>query len=98
MSEARSGESFRRRVVFSPFPSLVRHLLLLLSFIVASFAARAAGPIRVLYLGKAQTGSAQRCPSLMQELGRDAIWFDYLETPAAATAELIGKVDVVLLD
>ncbi len=58
----------------------------------------AASPIRVLYLGTAERGPRMTSHVLMRDLGRDAIWFDYLSDPAAATPEFIAKFDVVVLD
>jgi putative membrane-bound dehydrogenase-like protein len=34
----------------------------------------------------------------MREFGRDAIWFDWLGEPGAATSNLLGRFDAVLLD
>ncbi|HEV7868325.1 MAG TPA: PVC-type heme-binding CxxCH protein [Chthoniobacteraceae bacterium] len=66
--------------------------------VLFSFAAEAAGPIRILYLGKEGTPSSKRAPVLMQEFGREAIWFDYVADPSAATPEFLAKFDAVLLD
>jgi len=35
---------------------------------------------------------------LMRDLGRDAVWFDYIYDPAAATPAFVAKFDLVLLD
>lgn len=60
-----------------------------------------AGPIRVLFLGhEAQHhNSGAYAPMLMQALGRDAIWFDYVTTPEAAfgDADYLDRYDAVLL-
>jgi putative membrane-bound dehydrogenase-like protein len=68
---------------------LVAFLSVCLS-VVAS-AAPAAGPVRVLYLDAsgAEQSSVGPLHTLMAELGRDAIWFDYASglTPDAATLE-----------
>jgi putative membrane-bound dehydrogenase-like protein len=58
---------------------------------VLASAAPAAGPIRVLYLDASGDEQSAVGPlhSLMAELGRDAIWFDYASglTPDSATLE-----------
>ncbi|MDP3073702.1 MAG: c-type cytochrome [Opitutaceae bacterium] len=58
----------------------------------------AAQPIRVLYLGTPDRGVRMTAHTLMRDLGRDAIWFEYVSDPAAATPEFVGKFDVVVLD
>ncbi len=58
----------------------------------------ATGPIRVLFLGKDGTAAPKHCAALMQELGRDAIWFDYSADPKQITPDWLAKFDVVLLD
>ncbi len=58
----------------------------------------AASPIRVLYLGTADRGARMTAHTLMRDLGRDAIWFDYVSDPAAATPEFLAKFDAVVLD
>jgi hypothetical protein len=73
-------------------------LATILVSLLAIAAASAAGPIRVLYLGKDGTPSSRHCAALMQELGRDAIWFDYTSDPRLVTREWIGKFDAVALD
>jgi putative membrane-bound dehydrogenase-like protein len=72
--------------------------ILALAAVVPSPAQAAPGPLRVLYLGQAGTPSAKHCALLMQELGRDAIWFDYTVDPAEVTREWLGKFDAVVLD
>jgi putative membrane-bound dehydrogenase-like protein len=74
---------------------LLRVLGLLLSTLVAS---QAAGPVRVLYYGKADSPSSKHCAFLMRELGRDAIWFDYFTDAKAVNPESIAKFDAVLVD
>ena len=68
---------------------LVAFLSVCLSVVVS--AAPAAGPVRVLYLDSAGAEQSAVGPlhTLMAELGRDAIWFDYASglTPDAATLE-----------
>jgi putative membrane-bound dehydrogenase-like protein len=73
-------------------------LSLLVAVVLASNVMAAAGPLRVLYLGKPGTASARHCALLMQELGRDAIWFDYTADPAAVTREMLSRFDAVVLD
>ena len=58
----------------------------------------AANPIRVLYLGTTDRVPRMTCHVLMRDLGRDAIWFDYLSDPQAATPEFVAKFDVIVLD
>ena len=58
----------------------------------------AASPIRVLYLGTADRPARMTCHVLMRDLGRDAIWFDYLSDPTAATPDFVARFDVVILD
>ena len=58
----------------------------------------AASPIRVLYLGTADRTPRMAAHALMRDLGRDAIWFDYVSDPAAATPEFAAKFDLVVLD
>ena len=61
----------------------------------------AAEPIRVLFLGHESKhhDSNQFYPMLAKALGRDAIYFDYVTTPAQALddAEYLGRFDVLLL-
>jgi putative membrane-bound dehydrogenase-like protein len=73
-------------------------LSLLLSPLLASSAFAAEGPIRVLYLGKEGTSAGQHCHVLMEKLGRDAIWFDFIMDAATMTPEWIAKFDAVLVD
>ena len=77
---------------------LMKLLAPILLSVLAIATASAAGPIRVLYLGKDGTPSSRHCAALMQELGRDAIWFDYTSDPHLVTREWIGKFDAVVLD
>ncbi len=58
----------------------------------------AASPLRVLYLGTAESAPRMNCHALMRDLGRDAIWFDYLSDPKDATPGFVAKFDVVVLD
>ncbi len=71
---------------------------LLLALFVALALHCAAQPIRVLYLGTPDRTPRMTAHALMRDLGRDAIWFDYISDPAAATPEFVAKFDVVVLD
>ena len=59
------------------------------------------GPIRVLFVGHEADHhpSGVYAPMLMESLGRDAIWFDYVTTPEAAFGdkEFLANYDAVLL-
>ena len=59
------------------------------------------GPIRVLFVGHEADHhpSGVYAPMLMEALGRDAIWFDYVTTPEAAFGdkEFLANYDAVLL-
>jgi len=65
--------------------------ILSLGISILASAAPAAGPLRILYLDASGDEQSAVGPlhSLMAELGRDAIWFDYTSglTPDAATFE-----------
>ncbi len=61
-------------------------------------AAGQTGAIRVLFLGDEKAGSRQHCHTVMRDLGRDAIWFDYTADSAQVTPEWIAQFDAVLLD
>src|SRR3954471_3212747 len=73
-------------------------LVLTAAISFAAHASHAAGPIRVIYLGQEGTPSSKHCALLMQELGRDAIWFDYTANPAIANREWLARFDAVMLD
>ncbi|MEQ1852328.1 MAG: PVC-type heme-binding CxxCH protein, partial [Chthoniobacteraceae bacterium] len=76
---------------------MLRHLILPLFLCTVTFAAEG-GPIRVLYLdpnGEEQTKSGPLADA-MRELGRDAIWFDYLPGVERADAGYLKNFDVVL--
>jgi putative membrane-bound dehydrogenase-like protein len=68
--------------------------LLLLSLALSC----AANPIRVLYLGTPDRTPRMNAHVLMRDLGRDAIWFDYISEPAAATPAFVARFDVLVLD
>ncbi|MFM8334286.1 MAG: PVC-type heme-binding CxxCH protein [Opitutaceae bacterium] len=72
--------------------------LLLPFLLLASATLASASPIRVLYAGTPERGPRLACHALMRDLGRDAIWFDYVSDPAAATAEFVAKFDAVVVD
>ena len=73
-------------------------LPLLLTLFVALALKCAAQPLRVLYLGTPERTPRMNAHVLMRDLGRDAIWFDYIYDPAAATPAFVAKFDLVLLD
>ncbi len=77
--------------------SFARSLAVLVAA-TASVAAATTGPLRILYLGREGTPAAQHCHVLMRDLGRDAIWFDYMADPAVVTPAWVQRFDVVLLD
>jgi putative membrane-bound dehydrogenase-like protein len=60
----------------------------------------ASGPVRVLFAGKesAERTAGKHCHNLMRDLGRDAIWFDYVEEVGALTPDYLAHFDVVLSD
>lgn len=75
----------------------MRHSSLLLA-ILFPFAAFADGPIRVLYLGKEGTPAPKHCAAMMEQFGRDAIWFDYTSDASLVNHAWIAKFDAVMLD
>jgi putative membrane-bound dehydrogenase-like protein len=82
-------------------PTLTALAALLLLGATSSPAAERQGPIRVLFVGHESEAhnSGAYAPLLMQALGRDAIWFDYVVTPEAAfgDAVFLDRFDAVLL-
>jgi putative membrane-bound dehydrogenase-like protein len=76
-------------------------LALLLAFATGVEAEEPSGPIRVLFVGHEASHhpSGVYAPMLMEALGRDAIWFDYVTTPEAAFGdkEFLANYDAVLL-
>ena len=74
-----------------------RLLPLALAFALTSLAHAAPGPLRVLFASSGDDASGKRCHVLMRELGREAIWFDYVANPAEVTPELLANFDAVLL-
>ena len=75
-----------------------RILAPVLALALTALAHAAPGPLRVLFAGKGDDASGRHCHVLMRELGRDAIWFDYVADKATLTPEWLAKCDVVLLD
>ena len=67
---------------------------LLLALAVDAFAQ----PLRVLYLGTPDRAPRMKAHVLMRDLGRDAIWFDYVSNPDDATLAFVAKFDVVVID
>ncbi|HEY1172415.1 MAG TPA: PVC-type heme-binding CxxCH protein [Verrucomicrobiae bacterium] len=73
--------------------------ILLTSLIAACAVLQAeANPIRILHIGKEGADSAKHAHVLMRELGRDAIWFDYVTDEKAVTPAYVAKFDAVLFD
>ena len=72
--------------------------LVLTALFLALAAAVSASPLRILYVGTPDRGSRMACHALMRDLGRDAIWFEYVSDPASATADFIRKFDAVVID
>ncbi len=72
--------------------------LALTALFLALAAAVSASPLRILYVGTPDRGSRMACHALMRDLGRDAIWFEYVSDPASATADFIRKFDAVVID
>ncbi len=56
-----------------------------------------AQPLRVLYLGTPDRTPRMTAHVLMRDLGRDALWFDYVSNPADATPAFVSKFDLVVL-
>ncbi|MES2709017.1 MAG: PVC-type heme-binding CxxCH protein [Verrucomicrobiota bacterium] len=77
-----------------------KHLLpLVLALNLPPLLAEAApSPLRVLFLGTEETGGRRHCHTVMRDLGREAVWFDYTADPAQVTPEWLAKFDAVLLD
>src|SRR4051812_3012237 len=70
----------------------------LLVLFFALVLACAANPLRVLYVGTPDRTPRMTAHALMRDLGRDAIWFDYVSDPAAATREFVAQFDVIVVD
>ncbi len=70
---------------------------LLFALLVSLVATCAASPIRVLYLGTEDRATRMTAHVLMRDLGREAIWFDYVSDATAATPDFVAKFDVVLV-
>jgi putative membrane-bound dehydrogenase-like protein len=77
----------------------MKHILFLLTFLLAAQARAAEGPIRVLFLGHENQrfhASARWCALLMQNLGREGIYFDYEVSPECLTPERLRHYDAVM--
>ena len=77
---------------------MMKNRLILAFLFLALTAAGSASPLRILYAGTPDRAPRMACHALMRDLGRDAIWFEYVSDPAAATADFVGKFDAVVLD
>ena len=87
-----------RAASLSPPPSMKLRTLFTALLLATAATPASAAPLRVLYAGTLERGPRLTCHVLMRDLGRDAIWFEYVSDPAAATAEFLGKFDAVVLD
>ncbi|MBL9168867.1 MAG: c-type cytochrome [Verrucomicrobiales bacterium] len=77
----------------------MKSLLLYALLWASSYGVEAAsGPLRVLFLGDGSEPSRSHCHVVMRELGRDAIWFDYLSEPKWLTPDLLARFDAILFD
>lgn len=91
-----------RPLVFGvPFSHHMKRLLAFaFALLVSTSFAAEPRPIRVLFLGHESEhhNSAAYLPILTNAMGRDAIYFDYLTSPAAAlNAETLAHYDAVML-
>ncbi|MBC7365265.1 MAG: glycosyl hydrolase, partial [Undibacterium sp.] len=73
-------------------------LPLLVTLFLALALKCAAQPLRVLYLGTPDRTPRMTAHVLMRDLGRDAIWFDYVYAPPAATPAFVARFDLIVLD
>jgi putative membrane-bound dehydrogenase-like protein len=71
---------------------------LVFALFAAVLAPAVASPIRVLYLGTPERTPRMTAHVLMRDLGRDAIWFDYVSDPGDLTPSFLAKFDLVVLD
>jgi putative membrane-bound dehydrogenase-like protein len=71
---------------------------LTLGLLLACAASAFAQPIRVLYAGSKDRNARMTCHALMRDLGRDAIWFDYVSEAKDATPDFVAQFDLVVLD
>jgi putative membrane-bound dehydrogenase-like protein len=74
-------------------------IIALFTLVFALCASAADGPIRVLFLGHEEQkfhASARWCALLMQNLGRDGIYFDYEVKPDCFTPERLQHYDAVM--
>ena len=74
-------------------------LALAFALLLNAVAFAAPRPLRVLFLGHESThhDSAKYLPYLMENFGRDAIYFDYFTQPDCLNAETLGHYDAVML-
>ncbi|HEY1108187.1 MAG TPA: hypothetical protein VGE76_06135 [Opitutaceae bacterium] len=79
-------------------PSLPRLFAAASALALAITGAAHANPIRVLYLGTPDREPRMTAHALMRDLGREAIWFDYVANPADLTPALLAKFDAVVVD
>ena len=78
-------------------PHMKRLLLTLAACLQVSFAPAAEGPLRVLYFDPAGAEQTKAGPlhAAMEQLGRDAIWFDYVTDDRELTTAFIRRYDVI---
>ncbi len=86
-----------RPKAFSPL-RMRRFFPLALSVATTTIALSATGPLRILFIGDPAKSSADHCHTVMQKLGRDAIWFDYVTDPSQAPAGWTSQVDAVVVE
>lgn len=72
--------------------------IVILLLVVGTIIGAHAKPLRVLHLGKEGTDAPEHSHVLMRELGREAIWFEYMSDATQLNREWLGRFDVVLLD
>ncbi len=86
-------------IFFPSFPNTPMNKLRALPlFLLATAAIASATPLRILYAGTPERPARLTCHVLMRDLGRDAIWFDYVSDPAVATVDYAGRFDLVVID
>lgn len=82
------------------FPVMINWPALLLFFILTISTYGASGPIRVLFLGHEDLrvhNSSTAAAVLMEKLGREAIYFDYVTTPDCLNRETLSHYDALML-
>lgn len=75
-------------------------LLTLITLFITLTAPAATGPVRVLFLGHENNkvhNSSAAAALLMQECGRDAIYFDFFTQPTCLNPETLARYDAVML-